>query len=627
MLVQNLLIYFAYLFAASLFFSVTGAAIARILPRGLTSEPVLQPFHGILFWVLVFSSVYTSGKTVQLTILSYFIFQALFESSVSEPKNSKYHNAFFNAIISFVFSVPVLIIFYFFIFRSNNSITLPFMDEVFYGKISSIMTLKGFETNQIDSLWQDGISTNTPYHYFEIWLTVIFTQVSGISPLLSFKLLAVPTLFGTGSGILFALAKHRNLSNFRATFVVIFTLFTGLSFGFQQMADWSIPQTMKVQIHYLTDFIPLNRVKLSTVFLFLSAFTFLYNKENRISWFPLLLLGALWISLTPSIWFLAGFVLLNKYNSRKDILVFSSFVVAILFLFFFLYSFNKNKIEFDNSIVFLKYQSFRIVVGTILYEFLVHFLIVAPVLIYYLLFKKRINLLKDFIIIFPISIGIFIHAITIGSVDSFQFVSNVSGVFLQLFFYSFYLRAFSGGFWKNYYSLFFLISVVLFQFYTCYKTLAYSYSNYKEEYSLDFIERVGRLVVSSGTTVGTLSSSQGGHFDSPYTNYEGAFFLYTDPKVRIAQLNCDLALGSIQEQGFQTKVKSAWFLAFAQKERFLEYSKARIAFIEKYHPEVLVVNPKINIKDYPEFHKFLGPMLIDSISRTKVFTLSYPKAK
>jgi len=624
MLVQNFFIYLACLFFGFLCFSITGAGIARLLPRGLTAEPVLQPFHGLLFWVLVFSSVFTGGKTVQLAILGYFIFQAVFENTVAQSTNNKLNLVFFNAIISFVFAVPVLVIFYFFIFRGNNSITLPFMDEVFYGKLSSLMIYTGIETNQIRSLWLEGTGQNTPYHYFEIWLTAIYSRFSGISPLLSYKLLAMPTLLGIGCGILFGLARLRNLSFFQATSAVIFTLFTGLFFGFEVIADWPIPDTMKVQLHYVSDFIPMNRVKLATVFFFLSAFLFLYNKGIRKSWMPLFLSGVLWISLTPAIWCLAGLIILKQRSSIKEILHFGAFVCFSILLLLFLYYFRHEKITHDDSVVFFKYHSPRLLAGTIIYEVLCHAIILIPVLLSLFNSTFRKVILKDFVLLVPVLVGIVLHSITIGSFDSYQFVSNASGVCLPLLFFSFYSAVLTQEKRLSAVLSIPFALMICFQFLTFYKTLAYSYRNYHESYSLDFIKQAMPFISPSGTSVVTISVSNGGHQDHPRTNYTGAFFLLLDSKARIAQINTD-SNGLVQQKEFQ--VQEAPFSAFAQNIGVPLNSEARIAFLKKFRPNVLVVNKGVDYKDFKELSSYFKPGFVDSVSGTRVFPLQFPVEK
>ncbi len=626
MLVQNFFVFFAYLFAGNLFFSGTGAVISRLLPRGLTSEPVLQPFHGILFWVLVFSAVLTKGKSIQLLILIYFILQALFESSNKEFHSNRWRMVLQNSSISFLLALPVLVVFYFSIFRNQESLTLPFMDEVFYGKLASLLTYKGIETNQIRVLWSEELGQNTPYHYFEIWLTSIFSWFSGISPLLTYKLLAIPTLIGTSCGILFNIARMRKLSISHSCYVVIFTVFTGIFFGYQTTVDYPIPTTIKVQLHYISDFIPLNRTKLATVFIFLSVFLFLLQKKVRHSWLPLILLGGLWISITPSIWVLSGFLLIKQRIVKKEFLVFICFILFSFLILFFIY-YSKNKVSYDDNLVFFKYNTVKMIMGTIFYEILTHILVLFPALLAICYAHYRNVMLSDFVLVIPILVGIVLHSISIGSFDSFQFVSNVSSVCIPLIFFSFYTAFFSDNF--RFISLksgvFFL--VIVFEGITAFKTMAYSFQNYTESYSKEFLSKISKQIKPLEKSVVTLSVIKGGHHDHARTNYEGAFFLLLNPKIRIAQINPEgnskLAIGN----DVNDKVQESPFLNFVKNSELKDYSNARIAFLNKFQPGVLVVNGAVDLSDYKELSPFLGNEIIDSLSGVRVFTLDYSTLK
>ena len=260
--------------------TLLGAVVFRTLPGTLVGEAALGPFHGLLLLIALFACISTQGKSVQSVILLYFIFQAI----GIRPEEKRVLNIKIlrdQILRSFLFSVPIFCLFYLFIFRSDSRVVLPFMDEIFYSKVASYLNFRGIESNDLQCLWIDDFCAVQPYHYFEIWLTALISYFSGISTLVSYKLLAIPLLFGLACDILFQLSKSYQLSNLKAVFSVILVLTSGLFLGYQYTMDWPLPQTLKIQLHYISDFVPLNRVKLVTIFLFVCAFLFTFLKNIK----------------------------------------------------------------------------------------------------------------------------------------------------------------------------------------------------------------------------------------------------------------------------------------------------------------------------------------------------------
>jgi hypothetical protein len=496
------------------------------------------------------------------------------------------------------------------------------MDEIFYSKVASYLNFRGIESNDLQCLWIDDFCAVQPYHYFEIWLTALISYFSGISTLVSYKLLAIPLLFGLACDILFQLSKSYQLSNLKAVFSVILVLTSGLFLGYQYTMDWPLPQTLKIQLHYISDFVPLNRVKLVTIFLFVCAFLFAFLKNIKFNWLILLLAGVLWVTVAPTFWAIAFIILCLGSKRSSELLRFFGFALISVLFFVSLYYLGREKAGFDDSVIFLKYRSPKIILGTIFYEFLSHFVILIPFLLLKIIFKVKGNIRLYIILILLLIPGFVLHALTIGSVDSFQFVSNISAIVLPFFYYFLFLDfRFKLDSPIPILSLF---SLFLIQSFFFWKTIQFSLSNYQDSYSSFFIKKLGEKIdKTKHIRVVSLSESKGGFHDMPQTNITGSALLFSTADVSFAQIDIEDFLASLKGT-FQSKVKNSTFASFFYKNKFSNYPEARVGFIKYFRPDLLwVKGGNVNINDYPELRPYLGEMIKDEVSKDRVFFLKY----
>ena len=76
----------------------------------------------------------------------------------------------------------------------GKGLYMPFWDHVFYSRIATILTGKGFEAKKLAALFEDNYMQTVPYHYSELWITALFSKLSGIPDLLAYELLTIPLL-------------------------------------------------------------------------------------------------------------------------------------------------------------------------------------------------------------------------------------------------------------------------------------------------------------------------------------------------------------------------------------------------------------------------------------------------
>jgi hypothetical protein len=614
------ILFLAVLFVSILFFGIIGQGLSSFLSGKLLKQKALLVFHGLLFSVGVFSATVTGFHTIQVLIFAYFILQMEGFSAVNHriPK-ADLKLAAHHILVSFLFAIPSFLLFYFFIFRAEDSVTLPFMDEVFYSKVASSLISSKVETNDLYCIWFKENCLSSPYHYFEIWLTGLVSFCTGISTLLTYKLIAIPLIFGITGAVLYDLARQTGVGIAGSVTSVYLVFTAGMFFGYQTMIDWPLSQTLKVQLHFISDFVPLNRVKLATVSLFFSVFVYLNKGGIKLSWLPLLLCGGLWLTAAPSVWSLAFIVMILEKDSRNHFLRFCLFIAFAFLAIFLLYYFGREKLSFEDSIIFLKYKSLRIIAGTILYELGSHLVILFPALILGLFVWDKIRIRLIFLVLISIVPGIIFHSLTIGAVDSFQFVSNISPVSIAVLFFLVSLELFKSviRFRIALISLF-----VLVQSFFTYKTLAYSYQNYSFSVSRVFLNELETSREGGQVRVISLSEGKGGFSDMPRTNYTGSWLLFVYPGATFLQVNAEEILASLKGS-FKEGLKSNPFFRYVDSRGIGNFPEARIALLKEFMPQFLVVSGEVDLRKYKELLPYISKPLEDRLSGEKIYELRY----
>jgi hypothetical protein len=602
-------------------FQLTGYLLHSLFLNRGVGENNLIPFHGLLFWVLLTAMVVTGGKTICWTIALYFM--AVFWMPPIRKKALNLPDGVKSVLSIWLFAMIPFTVFYSFTFRYTNTITLPFMDEIFYAKVAAMLMQTGVETNITQSLWFEELASVTPYHYFELWLTALLQYTCAYFPtLLTFKLLAIPVMLGVALYLLYGTARIYGLTPLSATVSVLVFLFCGLFLGYTSLTGKPIKEVLAVQLHYISDFVVLNRTKLATILLFIAASGTLYARANRFWFMPLLCLSFLWVTVMPSMLSMVGVGLLFQHRrllSKAYVLPLIYFFLSML-LFWYLYLSPFSNATFDNSITFFQYSSPNMLIGTVVYELISHAIILIPAILlagWLIIARKQSIDASVFLLLVPVAVGIILHTATVGSVNSFQFVSNISAIALPMIYFYLMVAFFSKK--RNVWEIGCIVVLIGVQGYFTFKTLAYSFENYNETYGTSFLEDMSRKTDESDNKVVALIEPKGGHHDAPFTNIEGAFFLLFNSEAKICQLNAEVALQNMSERNFSSIVAAAPFLYFCNKNNIKDYAQCRLEFIDQFMPDYLVVPKGVNLNRYPELNNAIQPFAADPISRVQVF--------
>lgn len=376
--------------------------------------------------MLVYSSIKSNGKSILLFSLPILIVTIVYHYK-SLKVNWLFNKQEWNYLfITLIVANCIFIIKSFFLFQFDSDyLKIPHPDYVFYAKLSSY-----FKNTGIESVFFN--SNISPYHFFEIELTAMFTEIFHYS-YSCLMLITYPVLLTFCFILSLSLFDYDNYPK-KAICLSVLVLILKLiyipvlydSFHFLKASisflvnPWSY---QKISVIYLVVLLALNGYKkygVNSFLLILSFFPFVYGStifgvfgvfcgalfmrfwnKNSIKWFSILML----------------FCAIVSYNLYYKLSGFQNHFIL-----------NLN--------VLLEFSSIKIVCATIVKLSLFAF----PLVILLLYFNKTkcINvLLKHYKVFFLVFLGVFSSlfawVLFQNSVDTLQFFTNFSLPFLCLF--------------------------------------------------------------------------------------------------------------------------------------------------------------------------------------------------
>jgi len=425
-----------------------------------------------LFWLLFFSisflSVFTSlisknGESIQvflfplLCVIMYFVYQ----SEKNKTEKTSNNSLFFEKISvktslililgsSVIWLLNAFPVFNIYELTSTFPFRIPSKDSVFYSRLSERLLLSDYESFFAFHNDTPAVLGTSPYHFFELWLTALFSKLFSISGFLAYSLITVPLLqISVWIGFIaiyerFNLQKEEKKLPFSSFVWCLGLLFLGgIYFPFYQYSKFFSAT------YWLSNTI---FTGLSEHYFFWTAALIFYSSKNyrAISWviFSLVFVSpTLWASCWAGL-FVVGIVLFyqNKIEFwRKYKLEIILFVLLPLcYLGFYHFTKSKQNIADQSVSVLLLSQSsstfFRFLKQVILYSFNFVLIFIPFVLLFYNEFLKVIKKISNPInenktvfqpifIVFLFFVGstlgsIFFYLLLPFHIEKFQFLRN-----------------------------------------------------------------------------------------------------------------------------------------------------------------------------------------------------------
>jgi hypothetical protein len=344
---------------------------------------------------------YTKGLTIFILFIPIIIIFSLLYYNYNYNNNK--HPLFFNKIEVKPLFITLIVSFIVFSWRFgqlynpySEVLLSPHSDWVFYANCTDFMMYFGKENSSLDYIHGPNLG-NSPYHYFNLWLTAFIIHLFSSNTLQSMVLITYTlgiVLFFLGTIMFLSLFKKTDISDVILCFLL--TYITGI--GFELLTQIKIFNFLFVYVQNLYTY-----PKFIPVYLFsIIAFYFFYKKQFFEAVLILICvtivsIGTI-VSLFPAIviWQIFNYILNKKYDYRITL----SYTIAGLIVFVF-YKFvtvqtithvSTNFADIFDKLTEFKYYktAFNIVVGSTL-----QFIILYIPFTFYIFFnnslKKKIS--------------------------------------------------------------------------------------------------------------------------------------------------------------------------------------------------------------------------------------------
>lgn len=535
--------------------------------------------------------------------------------------------------------------------ESYAEFKLPHVDIIFNAKISEYISITGIENIwQVNCLLDYDFQSNTPYHFFELWLNAFCADVFGLLHVATIPLVSQLMLHTT-----FAIALFACIEAFKKKVFWGDALLVVLLIGFKGVFTIDFLQGIDYFWNSIFD-----SPKLSTIYVFWAAsLAFYLNGRFRIGVIVLLCLPFVYITVAPSV--LSGVFLTTAllYIFKKDLrgdlkpILWLSIAVGGFIAVYYTAHFitaESVSIAFEKNIpegTYLK-TSINIVGATGLQTLL----LLSPVLpfIFFHLYKNRGEAFFNKLMVITIytlsitGVGLLAWAMLHKLADAPQLYQNtgvplinVSVTVLLL-----YLYATSTRKW-----IIIALSIIL---------LANAYNSCKalnvnggglfdaiassSVFSNDYLREID-TVLKSNTLFNPVGVSM---FDSTdYDRSKGGSYYISNPfsvNTNTAVLGAQLKLlkpyfnticispheipnwASIY---VDSGIKSSLFYRYVEKQKalgvFVSLTKSRIDFIKKHQIRYMIVSKNVHLPI--EFVKMTNKEIVDSLSGERFLLLDY----
>ncbi|RZK44292.1 MAG: hypothetical protein EOO61_04340, partial [Hymenobacter sp.] len=169
---------------------IIGAVIVRLFnlaPREKFFALFLCLVLGVSVVVSGYAIVCTHWNTVQagVILLMFFITWEIRKHAVSTPAirtTSTVLSINGNSLLPILLALNVIIfcLQYYILYDSTSEyLQTPFVDYVYYSRLSLPLNKLGLETNSLETIYVEFL-TQQPYHYFEIWLNALLVHATSL---------------------------------------------------------------------------------------------------------------------------------------------------------------------------------------------------------------------------------------------------------------------------------------------------------------------------------------------------------------------------------------------------------------------------------------------------------------
>ena len=598
-----------------------GVILRKIIPFGPISNSALDTVHG-LFLVTFITGLLISGVFTSLIIIPFYLGLCLLLPKNEAQKESE--PWWYDPLCVSGFYLFFLIHSCFFSFRDSYTLNMPYIDEFFYIQVNQIIGHFSIETNDYHINWNNNFKLKSLYHYFEIWVSLLISKTGILSPIFSFRFGAYPIFLGITSFHFLKAYSSEKGNRFLYLATALLLPILGC-FATYEMMDFSwLPHTLRINLTYLSDFVPANRMKLTLLLLIFSMIFYLNKIRASFFYLPLLPGIFFWPLTAHSLSFSFAYLLITEKTTwRKKIkIVFISILSCLFFFFFGVFNPEIQASGNEVSQVFLRYKSFRIIAGTIIYDLLAFILTLAPLGI--LLFYNKLEFFKEKIRIFiAILIAVLIasitNAVTIGNLESFQFFINLSAPIIALT-YAAGLASLNSKLRQYKSGILFFLAITGFSLYAFGRVYYNNCKTFNVRYSTDYANYLKKFRNHSWRGISLMKPD--GYFKGvPHLNQTGSF-IYLYRNSCITPINSSENLRIAKEDGIKTMNLSSPFLQYISKSKSTDTIQLRRNFIREKGIDFLAVHAEKNIKDYPDLDRMFTLVCRDTVSGEKLY---FPK--
>lgn len=565
---------------------------------------------GLVFSISITACMFTNFITTSILFLVLFLYVSFLNRK--KTANTCFYVSKLYALLFFIVIGYLLSVFKG--YDLENSYTHHvFVDYVYYKQV--IINLMHGQENV--SEWANILDKEyngiIPYHYFELWLTVLVSQINTLPSMVSF-LVYVPTIFITTIlfGIMSILESNKK-NTIKYIVIAVALLFVGQVYlPFYEYFFWSGYQHVFTSVGY----VPISEKLFPFALFGIASFSAFSQKKYSLFLFYLLFLSIASFTATPAVF--GGFYLLLlsnlyfKFITDKRIYFLAFFpILYALFLVVFKQSFDgyiENSSQIESITLLQRFSIKNIIVYFILRPS--YFLLPVVLLSTLLLLRKKIVIDKSIIFIFIFIIGLVGAGSLITIFYSFD-ANSIQIINLPLYAFSFALLI-----WlisqldrKMYISLLLVGGMISINFYYNY-TFFYQKLSYNQPYSDNYLSAITKKIDTKIPTPIAAFYNFDVAFNFVMFDGLGRETIYLDNVGLIRMINAKLK----EEENLKNFAVNIFYKFIKENNYPLEndMTEAQIAFFKKYNIKYLLIQKGQKIS--PKLESFVIESYTDSVS-------------
>ena len=437
-MIKSILLVFLFLIA--IYF--IGWAICRIckinVRRNSFVECAAYMVIGLVSAVSLYSLFVTKGNTISLGIIGILILCLLRAKKQTYVCHDNYSFSEYKNVIISAFVITIC----FFAFHAYFFFNTPYNNEAHfdyfcYSALGDCMVNRGIESlNCVNDLLAELNLSPTPYHYFEIWLSMLIATIGGITAAESIFVETYVIL-----SVIYALCLLAIVRCYSKNIVVQIISFSAVLLGGVVCANTSIELSMFNFIQRTSIVAPLCNTKTIAMALFMAVSVLAFIHDKILFYYVAMAVPLVCISITPAVYSALGCMMLydffvNNNGNRKNIAwSFAALFVSALFIiaFYFLQgdsSYTMDDFSFRIILENIRTNLSEMIKSAVKFPFfflLYHFAFIA--IFVYLYFKEKKcrpdlrKLTSMFVFVIVLEIVAFVVSLCYkGNYDWFQFM-------------------------------------------------------------------------------------------------------------------------------------------------------------------------------------------------------------